>query len=101
MSRLEVTKDFQSFVDGAMIEEYTEIYDFYQAAVSDSQCTFDVEKANGSDDTLIVRPGFDVALRLNDKQLKFLPSWIEAKLMNGLDAETFWAMEHAKANDKD
>ena len=32
MAKLEVTKDFQTFVDGVYIENYQETYDLYQAA---------------------------------------------------------------------
>lgn len=33
MANLEVTKDFQTFVDSVYIEHYQETYDLYQAAI--------------------------------------------------------------------
>lgn len=98
-----VTKDFQAFVEGAMIEDYNEIYEFYNAVVGQVQSTFSVQQANGSQtDILISRPGYDTVLRLNPKQRQYLPSWIETNLMNGMDAEGYWGMKHAleKAEDE-
>jgi len=102
MSKLDVTKDYRSFVEAAMIEEYQEIYDFYQAAIGNTEGSpgFTVEPCNGSEDILITRTDFNQALRLTPKSAEFLPKWIEENLMSGLDAESFWGMEHAKEEDE-
>lgn len=94
---MEVTKIFDDFVF-AVDMNYQEVYDFYQAAIGalDSQSTFNVLPANGaSDDTLIIYNN-RYALRLSPKAKDYLPEWIEDNLMDGMDAESYWGMEHAK-----
>lgn len=102
MANLEVTKNFQTFVDSIYIEHFQEIYDLYQTAKInvDSQSTFSLEQCIGSDDMLLIHDPSNNALRLSPKALAYLPEWIEQNLMDGLDAETFWAMEHAKEKDE-
>jgi hypothetical protein len=99
---MEVTKDFMGFAD--MVDmNYQEVYDFYQAAVGaeESQSTFRVLPAYGApNDTLIIY-NREISLRLSPEAKDFLPKWIEQNLMNGLDAESYWGMEHAKERDKD
>lgn len=100
---MEVTKDFQGFVD-AVDMNYHEVYDFYQAAcgVDDSQSTFRVLPANGAfQDTLIVYNTYKdiIALRLSPKAKDYLPEWIEDNLMGGLDAESYWGLEQVKEKD--
>ena len=95
-----VTKKFEEFVSSVDMN-YNEVYDFYQAAAGtvDSQTTFRVMPANGKpEDTLIIYNAYQdiIALRLTPKALDFLPEWIEENLMDGLDAESYWGMEHAK-----
>lgn len=102
---MEVTKDFQGFVDTVDMN-YQEVYDFYQAAIGavDSQSTFKVLPANGaSEDMLIIYNTYNdiVALRLSPNAKSYLPEWIEDNLMGGLDAESYWGMEHAKEKEKD
>lgn len=102
MANLEVTKDFQTFVNGVFIENYQETYELYQAASGDveGQTTFELEPCKGSDDMLLIHEPTNNALRLSPKALAYLPEWIEQNLMDGLDAETFWGMEHAKEKDE-
>lgn len=102
---MEVTKDFQGFVDTVDMN-YQEVYDFYQAAsgADDSQTTFRVMPANGApDDTLIFYNTYNdiIALRLSPKAKAYLPEWIEDNLMGGLDAESYWSMEHVKERDRE
>ena len=102
MAKLEVTKDFQTFVDGVYIENYQETYDLYQVASGnqEGQCTFSVDPCPGSEDVLIIHEPSNNALRLSPKAYAYFPEWIEQNLMEGLDAETFWGMEHAKEKDE-
>lgn len=103
MGSLQVTKDFQTFVDGVFIENYQEAYDLYQVASNntESQCTFDIEPCAGKgDDTLIIHKPTNNALRLSPKALAYFPEWIQERLMNGFDAESYWGMEHAKEKDE-
>lgn len=99
---MEVTKDFMGFAD-VVDMNYQEVYDFYQAAVGaeESQSTFRVLPANGApNDTLIIYNDV-IALRLSPAAKAYLPEWIEQNLMDGLDAESYWCMEHAKQRDND
>lgn len=99
---MEVTKKFEEFVF-AVDMNYQEIYDFYQAAIGalDSQSTYEVLPANGApDDTLIIFNNI-YALRLTPKAKEYLPGWIEEHLMGGMDADSYWGIEHAKEKDKD
>lgn len=102
MGQLEVTKDFQTFINGIFIENYHEVYDLYQVASGniEGQSTYIVQSCNGSNDILIMHEPTNNALRLSPKALEFFPNWIEQKLMNGLDAESYWAMERAKEKDE-
>lgn len=102
MAKINVTRDYQSFVDDAMIESYQEIYDFYQAAIGNTDgCPgFSVGTCNGSDDILITHESMNQGLRLSPKAYEYLPKWIEVNLMHGLDAESFWGLEHAKEKDE-
>lgn len=102
---MEVTKDFQGFVD-AVDMNHQEVYDLYQAAsgAADNQTTFRVMPANGApEDTLIIYNIYNdiVALRLSPQAKAYLPEWIEYNLMGGLDAESYWGMEHAKEKDEE
>ena len=101
MEKLEVTKDFQTFVDGIFINNYVEIYDLCQAANGNEECqtTFIVEECRGSDDILIIYKPTNNAIRLTPKAREYFPQWIEQNLMDGLDAETYWGLEHAKEKD--
>ena len=100
MGKLIVTKNFQTFINGIFIENYNEVYELYQAAIGKEQCTYIVQKCNGSEDTLIIHEPSKNALRLSSKALEYLPEWIEQNLMNNMDAESYWAMEHAKEKDE-
>lgn len=102
MANLEVTKDFQTFVNGVFIENYQETYELYQAASGnvEGQSMFELEPCKGSDDVLLIHEPTNNALRLSPKALAYLPEWIEQNLMEGLDAESFWGMEHAKEKDE-
>lgn len=102
---MEVTKDFMGFAD-VVDMNYQEVYDFYQAAAGneDGQTTFQVLPANGApEDTLIIYNTYNniIALRLSPAAKAYLPEWIEQNLMNGLDAESYWGLEHAKEKDSD
>lgn len=101
---MEVTKNFAGFVN--MVDmNYYEVYDFYQAAVGneESQTTFRVLPANGApEDILIIYNAYNdiIALRLTPTAKNYLPEWIEQNLMDGMDAESYWGMEHAKEKDE-
>lgn len=103
MKELIVTKDFQTFVNGIFIENYNEVYDLYQAANGneDGQSTFSIDTCRGSEDILIIHTPTNNAIRLTPKAYEYFPKWIERELMNGLDAETYWGLEHAKEKDRD
>lgn len=102
MAKLEVTKDFQTFIDGVFIESYNEVYDLYQTASGnvETQCTYDVQPCNGSEDKLLIHKPSNNALRLSPKAFAYFPEWIEQKLMNGVDAESYWSIEHAREKDE-
>lgn len=102
MTKLEVTKDFQQFVDGLYIDNYNETYDLYQVASGneEGQTTYSLEKCKASQDMLVIHSPSNNALRLTPKALEYFPQWIEQNLMNGLDPETYWAMEHAKEKEE-
>ena len=98
---MDVTKDFQTFVDSIFDMDYHEIYELYQAASGNegSISLYRVETANGSDDTLIIHEASNNALRLTPKAKEFFPKWIEANLMEGFDAESFYGMKYAMERD--
>ncbi|MBR8713345.1 hypothetical protein [Porphyromonas levii] len=98
---MEVTKDFQRFVNSIFDINYHEIYELYQAASGNEESVtlFRVEPANGSDDTLIIYEPANMALRLTPKAKNYFPEWIEANLMDGLDAEGFYGMKYAMERD--
>ena len=99
---MEVTKDFMGFVD-VVDMNYQEVYDFYQAAVGaeESQSTFRILPANGAPNDTLICYNDIIALRLSPAAKVYLPEWIEQNLMDGLDAESYWGMEHAKEHDMD
>lgn len=101
MNNLLVTKDFQTFINGVSINSYIEVYDLYQTASGneESQTTYTVEECRGSEDILIIYKPTNNAIRLTPKARVYFPEWIEHNLMNDLDAETYWGLEHAKEND--
>lgn len=99
MNNLLVTKDFQTFINGVSINSYIEVYDLYQAASGnkESQTTYTVEECRGSEDILIIYKPTNNAIRLTPKARAYFLEWIEHNLMNDLDAETYWGLEHAKS----
>lgn len=101
MNNLLVTKDFQTFINGVSINSYIEVYDLYQTASGneESQTTYTVEECRGSEDILIIYKPTNNAIRLTPKARAYFPEWIEYNLMNDLDAEKYWGLEHAKEND--
>lgn len=98
---MNVTKDFQNFVDSIFDMNYHEIYELYQAAIGNEESVtlYRVELANGSDDTLIIHEASNNALRLTPKAKEFLPQWVEDNLMEGFDAESFYGMKYAMERD--
>ena len=102
MAKIYVTRDYQIFVDGAMIESYQEIYDFYQAAIGNTDgCPgFTVGPCSGSSDVIIIHSAMNQGLRMTPSSYEYLPKWIEENLMHGLDAESFWGLEHEKEKDE-
>lgn len=98
---MNVTKDFQTFVDSICDPNYHEIYELYQAASGnqDSVTLYRVEPANGSKDILIIHEPSDSALRLTPKAKDYFPEWIESNLMEGLDPESFYGMKYAMERD--
>lgn len=102
MPNYNVTKNFQQFVDGVYMDHYQEVYEFYQAAVgnNEGQCLFSVVPCSSSSDVLLIHLNSNNALRLSPNALAYLPEWIEQNLMDGLDAESYWGLEHAKEKDE-
>lgn len=99
MEKLEVTKDFQTFVNGVFINNYIEVYDLYQAASGneENQTTYTVEECRGSEDILIIYKPTNNAIRLTPKAREYFPKWIEHNLMNDLDAESYWGLEYVNS----
>lgn len=103
MTNYNVTKDFKTFVDSISPDNYNEVYELYHVArnQTNDQFAYKIGPCPGSgQDILIIHEPSNNALRLSPKALAYLPEWIEQNLMNGLDAETFWGMEHAKEKDE-
>ena len=98
---MDVTKDFQTFVDSIFDMDYHEIYELYQSASINEECVtlYRVEPTNGSDDTLIIHEASNNALRLTPKAKEFFPKWIEVNLMEGFDAESFYGKKYAMERD--
>ena len=98
---MDVTKDFQTFVNSICDMNYHEIYELYQAASGNEESVtlYRVEPANGSDNTLIIHEASNNALRLTPKAKEFFPKWIEANLMEEFDAESFYGMKYAMERD--
>ena len=98
---MNVTKDFQTFIDSIFDMSYYEIYELYQAAIGNEESVtlYRVEPANGSDDTLIIHEASNNALRLTPKAKEFLPQLVEDNLMEGFDAESFYGMKYAMERD--
>lgn len=101
--KLEVVKDFSAFITTIDTSDYNEVYELYQIAKGEdtSETYFTRQKANGSDDILIICLYNQNALRLSKKAAEYFPEWIEDNLMDGLDGESFWAMKHAEEKDQD
>lgn len=99
-----VTKDFHTFIQSVNEINYHEIYDLYQASSGniDGQSTFTVEKAAGvTNDILIGYEPTNSYLRLTPKAAAFFPEWVQANLMDDMDAEGFWGMKHAMEKDEE
>ncbi len=96
------TKNFESFVNSCDLD-WQEIYELFLAATGNSNtlAILSVEKTNGHEDTIIFHKGLNKAIRLTPEARDYFPTWIEQNLMNGLDAETFWALKSAEERDKD
>ena len=80
---------------------YHEIYYLHQAVSRGLSVPslFRVEKANHSDDYLIIHEGTGTTLRLTGKARSYLPKWIEENLMKGMDAESYYGQKCAKEKD--
>ncbi len=74
MAQLQVTKDFQTFVN--------------------------VEKCRAGEDVLIIHEPSNNVLRLTPKVRAYFSEWIEQNLMDGWDTESYQGMEHAKQKDE-
>ena len=96
----EITKNFETFVESIDMN-YHEIYYLYQAVSSGMSVSslFSVEKANNSDDDLIIHEATGTTLRLTGKARSYLPKWIEEKLMEGMDAESYYGWKCAMEKD--
>lgn len=96
----EFTKNFETFVESIDMN-YHEIYYLYQAVSSgmSEPLLFCVEKANNSDDDLIIHEATDTTLRLTRKARSYLPKWIEENLMEGMDAESYYGLKCAMEKD--
>lgn len=98
---MNVTKDFQEFVDSIFDINYHEICELYYAAqiaigIESGQSTFEIKPANGSDeDMLIIYVPNDYAIRLSKKAAEYFPNWIEENLMEGMDVESYWGYKRA------
>ncbi len=101
--KLEVTKDFQSFINSIDTSDYKEVYELYKIAKGEttSETYFSTQTAKGSYDTLIICNYNNSALRLSEKSAEYFPSWIEEHLMGGFDGESYWAMKYAEEKDPD
>lgn len=101
IQKMEVTKDFQMFINCISEMNYHEVYELYQAASGNEEVItlFRVEPANGSDDVLIIHEASHNALRLTPKAKNYFPKWIESNLMGGFDAESFYGMSYAMERD--
>jgi hypothetical protein len=94
------TKSFETFV-GSIDMNYHEIYYLHQAVSRGLSVPslFRVEKANHSDDYLIIHEGTGTTLRLTGKARSYLPKWIEENLMERMDAESYYGWKCAKEKD--
>ena len=95
-----VTKNFETFVESIDMN-YHEIYYLYQAVSSGMSVPllFRVEKANNSDDDLIIHEATGTTLRLTRNARSYLPKWIEENLMEGMDAESYYGLKCAMEKD--
>ncbi len=75
MTKLEVTKDFQTFVDGVFTENYNEVYELYQVVSEnhEAQCTCKVEPCNDSEDILIIHEPSNNVLLFTLDACSFFP----------------------------
>ena len=89
----EITRNFETFV-GSIDMDYHERYDLYQVACRGESAfsRFRVEKANNSDDDLVIHIATGTTLRLTGKARSYLPQWIDQHLMGGMDAESYYGM---------
>jgi len=73
---------------------YHEIYDLHQVVSRGMPVLslFRIEKANNSDDDLIIHEATGFTLRLTGKARSYLPKWIEEHLMEGMDSESYYGM---------
>lgn len=96
----EFTKSFETFVESIDMN-YREIYYLYQAVSSGMSVPslFRVEKANNSDDVLIIHEATGTTLRLTGKARSYLPKWIEENLMEGMDPESYYGLKCAMEKD--
>ena len=96
----EFTKSFETFVESIDMN-YHEIYYLHQAVSRDLYVPslFRVEKANNSDDDLIIHEPTGTTLRLTGKARSYLPKWIEENLMEGEDAESYYGRKCAEEKD--
>lgn len=99
----EVTKDFANFMCGIDIMDFNVVYDLWKAATGDIETLtfFTVEKAKGSEDTLITYIPTNNAIRLTSKAASYFPTWIEEIYMDDMDGESWYGFQSALDKAKD
>lgn len=95
---MEVTKNFETFMIGIDVNDYKVLFDLWQAANGNTETLtfFTVDKANGSEDTLITYIPTDNALRLTPAAADYFPTWIENHYMDEMDGESWYGYKYAQ-----
>lgn len=101
--KLEVVKNIRSFIRSIDTNDYNEVYELYQTAKGEHtyETYFTRQKANGSEDILIISLYNQNALRLSRKASEYFSKWIKDNLMNGRDGESYWTIKHDEEKEKD
>lgn len=85
------TIDFSDFVSKIDLEDYNDKYEFYEAAIDQSDVTNLFCTTHSGGITFIHYVPTDVTLQLTDNKIKELPRWIERNLMDDMDAESYFS----------
>lgn len=87
------TVDFSDFVSKIVLEDYNDKYEFYEAAIDQSDVTNLFCTTHSGGITFIHYVPTNVTLQLTDNKLKELPRWIERNMMNDMDAESYFSFQ--------